>query len=130
MRYVRKDTSYHVSFEDKKSILYPSVSICKRYAFDIESGVQTLSFENKSIEDVIAMVLNNTWNIENQFYFFTHPGIMNLTFPCTTTLGGTSQGKPCVFPTIHEDFYGDKCESELYLTKQPACFTKVGENNG
>ena len=129
VRYLRKDTSYHVSFEDKKSILYPSVSICKRYAFDTADEVPALSFENKSIEDVIEMVLNNSWNIDDQFYFFTHPGIMNLTFPCTTTLGGTSQGKPCVFPIIDEDGIEDKCKTSAHYTKQPSCFTKIGENN-
>ena len=126
-RYLGKDTSYHVSYEDKKSMLYPSVSICKRYVFDKDGEVQTLDFKNKSIDDVIAMVLNNSWNIDDQFYFFTHPGIMNLTFPCTTTFGGISPGKPCVFPIIDGDDIDDKCGS--YEIDQPACFTKIGENN-
>ena len=75
------------------------MSICKKYVYDIEA----LKFENKSIEEIVDMVLKYSWGIDDQFYFFTHPGIMNLTFPCTTTLGGTSQGKPCVFPIIDED---------------------------
>ena len=109
VRYLGMETSYHVYFEDEKTILYPSVSICKRYAFDMDGEVKFLEFENKTTENVIEMVLNNSWNIDDQFYFFTHPGMMNLTFPCTTTLGGTSPGKPCVFPIIEGDDYDYEC---------------------
>ena len=63
------------------------MSVCKRYSFDIDNDVKTLRFENKSMEDIIEMVLYNSWNIDDQFHFFTQPGVMNLTFPCTTTLG-------------------------------------------
>ena len=61
--------------------------MCKRYSFDIDNDVKTLRFENKSMEDIVEMVLYNSWNIDDQFHFFTQPGVMNLTFPCTTTLG-------------------------------------------
>ena len=90
-------------------MLYPSVSICKQYAFDIDGEVKTLEFGNETINNVIEMVLNNSWNLDEQFFFFTHPGILNLTFPCTTTLGSTFPGKPCVFPIIEGDDYDDKC---------------------
>ena len=128
MKFMRRDTSYHVSYKDQKNIMYPSVSICKKYAFDYA----TLNFKNKSIGEIIDMVLNNSWSIDDQFYFFTHPGVMNLTFPCTTSLGGISPGKPCVFPFINlalsDDIY-DTCQTEALETTQPACLTKVGEDN-
>ena len=128
MKFMRRDTSYHVSYKDQKNIMYPSVSICKKYAFDYA----TLNFKNKSIGEIIDMVLNNSWSIDDQFYFFTHPGVMNLTFPCTTSLGGISPGKPCVFPFINlalSDEIYDTCQTEALETTQPACLTKVGEDN-
>ena len=97
------------------------------YAFDIDGEVKTLEFGNETIKNVIEMVLNNSWNLDDQFFFFTHPGILNLTFPCTTTLGGTSPGKPCVFPIIERDDYDDKCM--YYNSAQLSCFTNIGENN-
>ena len=127
VRFMKKDTSYHVSYKDQKNIMYPSVSICKKYAFDIEA----LTFENKSIQEIIDIVLNNSWGIDDQFYFFTHPGVMNLTFPCTTTYGGLSPGKPCVFPftsALSDEIY-DTCQTEALELTQPACLTKVGEHN-
>ena len=125
VRFMKKDTSYHVSYEEQKNLMYPSVSICKKYAFDY----QALIFENKSIEDIIDMIKDNSWGIDDQFYFFTHPGMMNLTFPCTTTLGGLSPGKPCVFPFItalSNEIY-DTCQTEALETTQPACLTKIGD---
>ena len=127
VRYLDKETSYHVYFEDEKTILYPSVSICKGYAFDMDCEVKNLEFENETIESIIEMVSSNSWNIDDQFFFFTHPGIFNLTFPCTTTLGGTSPGKPCVFPIIDGDDYDDKCM--YYDSSQLTCFTNIGQNN-
>ena len=123
---MKRDTNYHVSYKDQKCTMYPSVSICKKLAFDFE----TLKFENKSIEKIIDMVLNKSWSIDDQFYFFTHPEVMNLTFPCTSTLGGVSPGRPYVFPfttVFGETFY--TCQTEALETTQPACLTKVGEDN-
>ena len=105
--------------------MYPSVSICKKLAFDFE----TVKFEIKSIDEIIVMVLNKSWSIDDQFYFFTHPKVMNLTFPYTTTLGGVSPGRPCVFPfttVFGKTFY--TCQAEALETTQPACLTKVGED--
>ena len=127
LKFMKRDTSYHISYKDQKNIMYPSVSVCKKYAFDKEY----LKFENKSIQEIIDMVLKYSWSIDDQFYFFTHPGVMNLTFPCTTTLGGISPGKPCVFPFISalSDEIYDTCQTEALETTRPACLTKVGEHN-
>ena len=70
--------------------MYPSVSICKKYAF--ETLVFDSSQQNIDINQLVQSVQNNTWTLDQQFYFFTHPGAMNKTFPCTTTLGGTTPG--------------------------------------
>ena len=64
---------------------------------------------------------------------------MNLTFPCTTTLGGASPGRPCVFPVIWNYWNSagtgmgsgvyNSCLSDMGV-EAPACYTKAyGKNN-
>ena len=64
------------------------------------------------------------WNLDNQIYFFTHPGVFNMSFPCTTTLGGRTPGKPCVFPIY---YYGNNYENCFDIdTPVLACITRIG----
>ena len=79
--------------------MYPSISICKKYSF--EALVYNKTQQNIDINQLVQSVQSNTWGLDQQFYFFTHPGAMNRTFPCTTTLGGTTSGRPCVFPVTY-----------------------------
>ena len=67
---------------------------------------------------------NNSWDVERLFYFFTHPGMLDLTFPCTTILGGTSPGQPCIFPIR---LFDEVAHTNCYIlgTPYPACITKV-----
>ena len=115
--------------------MYPSVSICKRYAFDNDKDIKSLRFENTSTEDIANVIQKNSWNIDEQLYFFTHPGTFNLTFPCTTALGGRSPGKPCVFPVYYNNWIGFEgvilytCQTEGLQLALPGCITKVGEEN-
>ena len=69
--------------------MYPSISVCKKWAFDYAS----LDFENEeysheNVSTFIEWVNEYSVRMEDQFYFFTLPGVKNLTFPCTTTVGG------------------------------------------
>ena len=61
-----------------------------------------LNEEQSDINKVANDLYWHVWFHWDQFYFFTQPGVKNLTFPCTTLLGmgGTTPGKPCVFPII------------------------------
>ena len=79
-------------------IMYPSISICKKYAF--ETLVFETGEENIDINHLVQSVQKHTWGLDQLFYFFTHPGSLNKSFPCTTTLGGTTPGRPCIFPGI------------------------------
>ena len=57
------------------------------------------------------------------FFFFTQPGVSNLTFPCTTIEGGRDPGKPCVFPI---NYYGQICDQCCLMdTELPACGTQL-----
>ena len=75
------------------------------------------------INEVLDVLENNTWNLEKTFYFFTHPGALNMTFPCTTILGGSTPGMPCLFPII----YKNKTEHFCFKmdTSKEGCFTRV-----
>ena len=80
--------------------MYPSVSVCRKYAFD----QKYLDFdyyyynESKGVNTFIGWINDYSVGMEKQFYFLTLPGVENLTFPCTTKLGGMTPGRPCVFP--------------------------------
>ena len=98
-------------------------------------GVSSLYDTSFNINTVVESFRNKTQSLDEQIHFFTHPGIMNLTFPCTTTLGGTTPGKPCVFPVTYlmgswGPYYSQKCfDGDIMNTPQPGCFTKVESNN-
>ena len=49
-------------------------------------------------KNVQAILKEQIWRLEDEIYFLTQPGVMNLTYPCMTTLGGVTPGRPCVFP--------------------------------
>ena len=116
-------------------IMYPSISICKKYAF--ETLVFETGEENMDINHLVQSVQKHTWGLDQLFYFFTHPGSLNKSFPCTTTLGGTTPGRPCIFPVTYsmgigssEKYFSYECFSGYVMsTPVPACFTKVDTNN-
>ena len=90
--------------------MYPSISVCKKWAFDYA----ILDFENEkysqeNVSTFIGWVNEYSVRMEDQFYFFTMPGVKNLTFPCTTTVGGMTPGRPCVFPIDWFGSHKDKC---------------------
>ena len=86
---------------------------------------------------VIEIVRDHFWTLEEEIFFFTQPGVMNLTFPCTTSLGGLSPGKPCVFPVTWVYFPPgsgndtfDGCISAYDMgSSDPGCFTRVYGDN-
>ena len=84
--------------KEKDLLTYPSISICKQYSFINDLYLYELKTD---INKVAYDLYFNVWFYYYQFYFFTHPGAKNMTFPCTTLLGGTTPGKPCVFPIIY-----------------------------
>ena len=102
--------------------MYPSISICKKYAFD-NSKVEFFDDSDMDTNKASEWIIENSWGLEWTVYFFTHPGVLNKTFPCTTTLGGTTPGKPCVFPIV---WWGDTYDTCFNMnTLMPACLTKL-----
>ena len=68
------------------------------------------------------------------FYFFSHPGMLGLTFPCTTGLGGTDPGKPCTFSEeSNYDYNSDVSVLDHCYTMEtptPACYTRARTDQG
>ena len=68
------------------------------------------------------------------FYFFSHPGMLGLTFPCTTGLGGTDPGKPCTFSEESNcDYNSDVSVLDHCYTMEtptPACYTRARTDQG
>ena len=83
---------------DGEKILYPSITVCKKYTFDYPEIGDLILNKTASLEEKKKEALKNVWSREKLFYFVSHPTMMNLTFPCTTTDDGTDPGKPCAFP--------------------------------
>ena len=67
--------------------MYPSISICKKYAFD-NANLNFFDYDYMDIDKAVEWIAHYSWSLEDTVYFFTHPGALNMTFPCTTTLGG------------------------------------------
>ena len=132
--------------------MYPSISICKKYSFEKElfSKRRFPGTSDYDISGYVKSVIQNfskySLALDDQVYFFTHPGVMNLTFPCTTTRGGISPGKPCIFPvtwilwpeapvpegTTTIEVTGCRnldLESGSDEIWDRACYTKVFDNN-
>ena len=112
-------------FKAEKKVMYPSVSVCRKYAFDQQSldFEYYYYYEDKGVNTFIGWINDYSVGMEKQFYFFTLPGVENLTFPCTTKLGGMTPGRPCVFPFEWNGYPQYKC-SKLE-TPSPACITKI-----
>ena len=80
------------------------------------------------VNTAVGWINKYSYDVEKTFYFFTHPGIMNRTFPCTTQLGGRTPGRPCIFPVKYQNGASyDKCF--LMDTPNPACLTKLIGNS-
>ena len=93
------DRKTYISSEnvDHFSILFPSITICKRHL----NGIFGPDLDNKSlsIRDKISLLHENIWR-KNETNFFSHSNMFNTSFPCNTVEGATDGGKPCSFPYI------------------------------
>ena len=85
--------------------MYPSISICKKYSFEYEmfdeddfEGVNDTDDVSSRVESMIKNFSYYSLDLDDQVYFFSQPAVLNMTYPCTTTLAGTSPGRPCIFP--------------------------------
>ena len=97
-KWLNKNTIMSSSNMDDGAVLYPSITVCKKYL----NGLYEDVVENKSmsVKDKISILHENTWKKNEVFFFFSHSKMFNSTFPCNTLEGGTEEGKPCSFPYL------------------------------
>ena len=115
---LEKKTAIHEEVVNAQEILYPSITICKKYTFEDKTTGKRIPVVEKK-----KLALQNVWNRSNVFYFVSHYGMMNITFPCITNTVGSDPAKLCSFPffrknVIHNKFITDE------TTDEPFCWTK------
>ena len=98
-KYLAGNTITSSTSVDDGSILFPSVTVCKKYFNGLEEEeIRNMSL---SMEDKLARLHGQVWNRSEVFHFVSHPDMFNLSFPCTTLAStDTTPGKPCTFPFI------------------------------
>ena len=84
---------------DDFSILFPSITICKRHLNGLHY-FRELKNKSLTIQDKISLLHEKIWRKNETIYFFSHSKMFNSSFPCNTFEGATDGGKPCSFPFI------------------------------
>ena len=130
IKFLSKKTSFYTTIKSTDTIVYPSVSVCKKFTY--EKYLDDL-FSNESTTSIVELkkvVVENSWDLEEVFYFLTHPQVYDgLTFPCTTKLDGTDPGKPCMFP-FKPDYEPSQEYNKCFTleTSSDICYTRLREN--
>ena len=126
--------------QEEEFLLYPSISVCKKYSIEQEN-LFVANISGVGNETDISRVVGSIENqykeglgLEKQIFFFTQPGAMNMTYPCTTTHGGSSPGRPCIFPIYltmqnKTTMYSGCINGDIMEIPYSGCFTKVSKNN-
>ena len=98
LKFLERKTFISSENFDDFSVLFPSITICKRHLNGIHST--ELKNETLTIQDKISILHEKTWRKNETIYFFSHSKMFNTSFPCNTFEGATDGGKPCSFPYI------------------------------
>ena len=121
LKYLEFNTIMSTSSSDEGSILFPSITVCKKYSFNTYSSM-SIRNTSMSLSEKITLLQKSLWTRNETFYFANHPGMFNASFPCTTQDGtGTDAGKPCSFPYI-DDIERTKAHDQCSATND--CFTR------
>ena len=93
-----------MTLTDTGVILFPSLTFCKKYIFDQNSGVlDQLQAGAVGAGEARAWVQQHTASRETMFRLLSHATLHTAnTFPCTT-IEGPAAGSPCSFPYVYPD---------------------------
>ena len=122
-KYLKYKTSFQRTTTHEEMILYPSISFCKKWTYEnymdgqiLNENISFQDIREKIVSEIWSrnkvvhflrwklslkrseMSLNGVkfcaiLSKNRNKYFFSHPGMFNMTFPCTTTLGATDPAR-------------------------------------
>ena len=123
IKYSKRNTSFQKTTVNKEKLLYPSVSICKKYTFDnyIDEELLNSTF---TLSEKQELIRNNSWLRSRAIFFLGHAGMLGLSYPCLTTVGGTDSAKLCSFPSPH--YFTSPCDRDQ--TNKKICYTRMLHN--
>ena len=122
LKYMEFATIMSTSSSDEGSILFPSISVCKKYSFNTYAAL-SIKNTSMSLSEKIILLQKYLWTRNETFYFANHPGMFNASFPCTTQDDiGTDPGKPCSFPYIETSL---TTEAQDQCSATNDCFTRL-----
>ena len=102
---------------DGSTIMFPSITICKKHSNGLHENDTALSVGQK-----VFLLYERFWKKNEVIFFFSHNKMFNMTFPCNTW-GGTDGGKPCSFPFIES--YNNEINQTYNFKRHHSCFKGV-----
>ena len=63
MKYTSSKTNFFTTTLEEETVLYPSVSVCKKYTFDYYLD-NLFDEDSINLTEVKKLVIENSWNIE------------------------------------------------------------------
>ena len=124
LKYTKRNTGFQKTPLNKEKLLYPSVSICKKYTFDEYIDEELLN-PTITLSKKRDLIQKNSWLRERAIFFLGHAGMLGFTFPCLTTIGGTDSAKLCSFPSPK----GFTSPCDFDQSQKKVCYTRM-TNNG
>ena len=80
-----------------EKVQYPSVTVCKRQAFDEKIDNLVRDYMTP-IEDIEVAIKEDVTKKTDIFYFVIHPNMTESRHTCLTTKNSADPGKPCISP--------------------------------
>lgn len=77
---------------------YPAISICPSNSMKKDIDDILFNDEEFNVSDVESMVKENSWSLNETFYFVSFPTKASPGYECLTMKGTNDPGKPCRFP--------------------------------
>ena len=123
LKYTKRNTGFQKTPLNKEKLLYPSVSICKKYTFDEYIDEELLN-PTITLSKKRDLIQKNSWLRERAIFFLGHAGMLGFTFPCLTTIGGTDSAKLCSFPSPKD--FTSPCDFDQ--SQKKVCYTRMMTN--
>ena len=98
-RYFLYQTSVSIVPSEMKDKVFPSISICPKYAY--KDWFRVFNFNDTKL--LKPKLYSHIWKRNETFYYVDYPNKNNSGFECMTEKSSSDPGKPCRFPYNHVD---------------------------